>query len=459
MTETEASVEFRVPPHDIEAEGCVLSACLLDPDALPRVRTILRASDFYAERHRRIFEACETVTDAGDPVDVRTVCSQLQSTSRLAQVGGVPYVTEMMASTPATANVEAHAELVARKARLRAMQATLQRLVAESYVPTDDEDLWLDRAEQLVHDVGIARPGRTRSETMSSAVEVVFAKLQEASQRGLTGVTGLATGFSAIDEQTGGLFDGESTVVAGRPGMGKTGLVMNIATNVARRGLGVVVFSLEMPNEQIATRVMCSDAGVDVRKARTNKFDRNDWSKLTEAASRAHACKHLHLIDKPSGLLHVRSEVRQRALEMQRAGVKLGLVVVDYLQLMEGREGARSREESVSDNARGLKLLAKEMGCAVIALSQLNRGVEQRNDKRPMLSDLRESGAIEEAADCVIGMYRDDYYHDESKTPGIVELGILKHRHGPTGTVELGFEARTVTFKNLPDNQPQWAAE
>jgi replicative DNA helicase len=445
---------LRSPAHDLQAEAAVISACILDPASLPIAAAIVRPGAFYAQRHAKIFEALEALSADGVQIDSVQVATRLRDTGELVRVGGLEYLIEVVNAAPAVANVATYADTVARKARVRRMQLVAQRLTEQAYEPIPDEDGWLDSAEQQVHEILASRTDQSKPDTMRSVVTTVFRKLQEANARaarGEDGITGIRTGYEQLDESTGGLHDGESTIFAARPGIGKTSILMNVADHVAHRGYGVIVFSLEMPNEQIATRALCSAARVDVRKARTSMFDPSDWSKLSPAAQHVTEPKHWYLVDRPSALLDMKSYVRARASEMAKDSVKLGLVAVDYLQLMVGRDGVRSREESVSENARGLKLMAKEMGCPVIGLSQLNRGVESRNDKRPMLGDLRESGAIEEAADCVIGIYRDDYYHEDSKTPGIAELILLKNRHGPTGTVEVGFDAKSTTFFNLRD--------
>ena len=449
----------QIPPHDQRAEEAVLSACMLDPDAPVACSAVLRPESFYSEAHRRIFEAVVDLAAEHRAVDVVSIATWLKDRGRIQQIGGSPALTELLNRAPAVANVVTHAEAVARKHRMRKLVLAAQRIVAEGYLPVGDEDDFIARAEQTIHEVGAARAAGMRARSMRDVLRDVFTKLQEASSRSDAGYTGTPTGFEVLDEATGGLHDGESTILAARPGMGKTSLAMNIAAKVAKRGLGVLVFSLEMPNEQIATRALCSEARVDGRKARTNRFDKNDWRSLTAAVQRAIEPEHFYLVDQPSGLLEMRSMCRSKASELARVDAKLGLVVVDYVQLMTTREGIRSREEAVSENARGLKMLAKELACPVLVLSQLNRGVESRNDKRPMLSDLRESGALEEAADCVIGMYRDDYYDQGSKAQGIVELSLLKHRHGPTGTVEVGFEARSTTFFNLRHERDDSHAE
>ena len=439
--------DLAVDPY--ESEAAVLSTILVDQDALAKVIPLLRPEMFYAERHRQIYSAIVSLFEECLPVDSPQVATRLRDRGRLAQVGGVEYLLEMRSAVPAILDVEAHAEVIARKARLRAAQAAARAWLAKSDTPTKDSDLLIDELEGSVHAIALSRSSIAKPETLRSALVQAFDRLREQTE-GKTPI-GSQTGLECIDRHTGGLRDGESTILAARPGMGKTGLAMQIAVNIARRGAGIIVFSLEMPNEQIAMRSLCAESGVDANKTRSAAFTPADWSQMTAGAAKLMTIDHAYMCDKPCTLSEIRSYSRARQSDMARANVKLGLVVVDYLQLMQAREGLKSREEAVSENARGLKLLAKELGCPVLALSQLNRSVETRSDKHPMLSDLRESGAIEEAADCVIGMYRDDYYNDQSQCPGVVDLEFLKFRHGSTGLVRARFHAATVSFSDLRD--------
>lgn len=441
-------LEDRRPPHDLDAEAAVLSSILIDPEAMAKVAGLLRPEHFYSESHRRIFEAFLGLSEVGQPTDIVTVANWLRDRDRLAQVGGAVYITETLGRAPETANVEAYAAIVERKARVRRMLLACQRVVAEAFDPNADEEAFLDRAEEAVHAVNEGAVSRGSAERMKDVLRRVFTRLQEAEASG-GGPSGIPTGFDVLDTVMGGLQNGEQTLLAARPGVGKTGLMMSIARNVAVRGYGVIVFSIEMPNDQIAIRALCAQARVESSRARTSKFTPSDWSQITIAAQVISKTEHFYLFDRPTGLLELRSQVRSLQAKMRKDGVELGLVAVDYAQLLQGREGQRSREEIVSDSARGMKLLAKEIGAPVLTLSQLNREVEKRADKRPMLSDLRESGALEEAADQVIGMYRDDYYNEQSKTPGVCELLLLKNRHGPTGPVNIGFSAKSVSFYNL----------
>jgi replicative DNA helicase len=447
--------EPRVPPHDLSAEAAVISACLVDASAVDLAIPIVRPEDFYAESHRRIFEAIGDLHAKVKPADVVQVATWLRDHDRLLQIGGMSYLTEILNAAPAVAHVEVYAETVARKARVRRMQQTAQRIVAESYAAIADEDDWLDRAATKMHEVALSGSRhRAPIETMPSVLHRVFDKIDRDHQQASDGkCVGLPTGFARFDEATGGLHNGELTIVAARPGVGKTALAMNVVSTVAKTGIGVVVFSFEMPNEQIVSRALCSEAGLEERLLRTGQLSAKDWTAITHAACSLGEMKHVYLADRPCNLLDLRSYVRARQADMHRGGIRLGLVVVDFAQLMLGRSGVAHREEAVSENARGLKLLAKDVSCPVVVLSQLNRNVEARSDKRPMLSDLRESGALEEQGDVIVGMYRDDYYNARSKRPGVCELILLKHRHGPTGTVEVGFHGPTTRFFDLPHEE------
>ncbi len=474
-----ASASGRVPPHDLDAESAVLSALLLERDALDRVQELVKADFFYSPANRRIYEACLALTQEGSPIDVVTVGGWLKSRERLAEVGGVPYLATIVDSVPSVANLEAYARIVREKWRVRTLIATCQRVAAEAYGDVGMVQSFIDTAEQAVYEIA-RTPESSTVQPIKDIIVSAFKKLQEAGSRG-DRITGLSTGFPMIDELTSGLHEGDLNIVAARPGMGKTSFVLNLAVNVAapaivqgedgdagaqeRPGAGVVFFSLEMPREQIATRMVCSEAQVDVGLVRKGLLRGDDWSKLTQAA--AFLSQIPIWVDDTSAisLLDVRSKVRRIQAELQRstpAGQperKLGLVVIDYLQLMKGRDGAQSREQEISEISRGLKQLAKELRVPVIALSQLNRAVETRSEKnkRPQLSDLRESGAIEQDADMIVFIYRDEYYNRDTTTmKGIAEIIVAKQRNGPTGKVPVRFIGSCTRFDNLePGDVPE----
>ena len=471
-----SSVEGRVPPHDLDAEGAVISAVMVDPGALDKVNEFLKPEHFYSEAHRRIFEACVELSSTGRPVDVVQVATWLRDRERLAQVGGMAYLTEVLNTAPSVANVTAYGRTIHEKWRIRQLILTCQRVTAQGYAGYGEAQSFIDGAEQAVYD--IARTRESSSVYMlRDVMRDTFKKIEKANARGRR-ITGIATGFDRYDRMTSGLHDGELTIVAARPGMGKTSLVLNMAANVAspqqlesahdpnerweEPGYGVVVFSLEMPREQIVNRMLCSEAKVDVSKVRTGMLTPNDWSKLTQAASHLGSLS-IWVDDTPAlGLLELRSKVRRLQADFDRVDEatgekkqRIGLVMVDYLQLMRGRENANSREQEISEISRGLKQLAKELSLPVIALSQLNRAVETRGEKskRPQLSDLRESGAIEQDADNICFIYRDEYYNKETAERNVAELIVAKQRNGPVDTVRVRWDAQYTRFDNLAEGE------
>jgi replicative DNA helicase len=465
------SVAGRVPPHDLDAEAAVLSAVMIDSLSLDKVLEFLKPEHFYSEAHRRIFEACVELKREGRPVDVVQVGTWLKDRERIAQVGGMGYLTEVLNAAPAIANVAAYGYTIREKARVRQLIAVCQRVAAEGYIDYGEAQSFIDGAEQAVYEIA-RTPESSSVEHLLAVMKRAFKQIQEAASRG-DRITGMATGFTRYDDLTAGLHDGDLTIVAARPGMGKTSFVLNVAVNVAQPrgreltsdpntrwedpGHGVIVFSLEMPREQLANRMICSEARVDVGKVRRGAIG-PDWSKLTRSAAFLGTLP-IWIDDSPAlSILELRAKVRRLQAEYDtpgkdgRPGKRIGVVVVDYLQLMKGRENAASREQEISEISRGLKGLAKELKLSVIALSQLNRAVETRSEKskRPQLSDLRESGAIEQDADNICFIYRDDYYNKEASTePNVAELIIAKQRNGPTGTVKVRFDREYTRFDNL----------
>lgn len=446
----------------------MLSATLLSSGAFDEVQGILGPEDFYADANRRIFEAVLELNRGNVPVDIVSVAGWLRSRERLEQVGGSSYLAQLSDATPAVAHVAAHAKTVHEKARLRRLIATCQKVAAGGYGDYGDAQRYIDEAEQAVFDIARTQHG-TAVRPLRDSIHRAFEILSAAAKRG-EAITGMSSGFIELDKRCAGLHPGDLYIIAGRPGMGKTSFVLNLAVNVAqpRRvqtedgdleqpGYGVVFFSLEMPREQLASRVLASEGRVDVSKLRSGQIRGEDWNKLTEAAAMLGRIP-LWLDDTPAiSLMDLRGRIRRLQAEIGRDGgdgpraEKLGVVVIDYLQLMTGRRDAGSREQEISEISRGLKQLAKEMGVAVIALSQLNRSVETRTtkDKRPQLSDLRESGAIEQDADTIMFIYRDEYYFEDSPDQGIAEVIVAKQRNGPTGKVRVRFEAAYTRFDNL----------
>ena len=467
----------RVPPHDLDAEAAVLSAVLLAAEAFDRVQETLSPEHFYAEAHRRIYEAVLDLHTSGKQVDLVTVAAWLRDRERIGQVGGMEYLAQLSDATPAVAHVGAHATLIREKWRMRQLIATCQRVAAEGYTNSEEVQAFIDQAEQSVFDIARIAEGSSIV-TVKDAIHGAFQILSEAAKRG-GGITGTPTGFRQLDRKIAGLHPGDLYIVAGRPGMGKTSLVLNMAVNVAmpRRkavaensepygegdieepGDGVAFFSLEMPREQLAARLLSVEARVDVSRIRSGEIRREDWNKLTDAAARLGRLP-IWLDDTPAlTLLDLRAKVRRLQADVKRGdapggATKIGMVCIDYLQLMQGRRDAGSREQEISELSRGLKQLAKEMGVPVMALSQLNRSVETRTtkDKRPQLSDLRESGAIEQDADAIFFIYRDEYYFKDSPDRGIAEIIVAKQRNGPTGSIKVKFTSEFTRFDDLaPD--------
>lgn len=463
----------RVPPHDLDAEAAVLSSILLSADAFDRVQELLEPEHFYSDANRRIYEGMVALQRASRPVDVVAVASWLRDRERLQQIGGTSYLAQLTDATPSTAHVEHYARIIREKARLRRLISTCQQFAAEGYGDCGETQEFIDKAEQAIFDIARV-PESTAVRPVKDAIQRAFEIMAEAAKRGGK-ATGVPTGFYGVDQKTSGMHAGDLYIVAGRPGMGKTSYVLNLATNVAapravegsggqlpdgpteEPGYGVAFFSLEMPREQLAARLLAVEARVDVSKLRSGQMRPDDWNRLTDAAARLGRMP-IWLDDTPGlGLLELRAKIRRLKAEVERGdadGVpaqRLGLVIIDYLQLMTGRRDAGSREQEISELSRGLKGLAKEMGLPVIALSQLNRSVETRTtkDKRPQLSDLRESGAIEQDADAIFFIYRDEYYFKDSPDKGIAEIIIAKQRNGPTGTARVRFQSEFTRFDNL----------
>jgi replicative DNA helicase len=471
-----AIVAGRVPPHDLDAEAAVLSAILLSRDALDRVLEQLKPEHFYSDANGRIYEAAQELATLGSPIDIISIASWLRDRERLAQIGGAAYLAQLADATPAVSHVAAHAAVVYEKWRVRQLIATCQRVAAEGYGDVGVVQEFIDSAEQSVYDLA-RTPQGTTTQPLAQVLKAAFEQITAAAERG-DRITGISTGYEKLDGKTAGLHDGDLTIIAARPGMGKTSFVLNLAVNVAspravsspapgeaghgverqEPGFGVAVFSLEMPREQLATRMVCSEGRVDLGRLRQGFLQPDDWRRLTEAASYLSSLP--IWIDDTSalGLLELRAKVRRIQAEYDRSagangqGRRVGLVIVDYLQLMKGRDGVNSREQEISEISRGMKQMAKELKVPVIALSQLNRAVETRTtkDKRPQLSDLRESGAIEQDADTIIFIYRDEYYNAETtNAKGIAELIIAKQRNGPTGKVLVRFAGSCTRFDNL----------
>jgi replicative DNA helicase len=444
--ERQRDVLQKLPPQNVEVEQSVLGAILLDQEALVRVLEVINERDFYQDAHRWVFQAMVELFEDNIPIDVLTVSERLKKRERLDAVGGTAYLAELVEMIPTAAHIWHHAHIVREKAILRTLIHSATAIVADSYEDTEDVDLLLDRAEQVIFEISQRRTTAGFS-NINAILKGSFKRIEQLYERKEL-VTGVATGFSDFDRRTSGLQPSDLIIIAGRPSMGKTAFGLNIAQHVGVRvRRPVAIFSLEMSKEQLVTRMLCAEARVDSAKLRTGFLRRDDWPLLTKAAGTLSEAR-IYIDDAPAQTaLDIRSKARRLRAELG----DLALVIVDYLQLMQGRGRAENRQQEVSEMTRALKALAKELAVPVIALSQLSRAVEQRRPPRPQLSDLRESGAIEQDADVVAFIYRDDVYDEESSDKGIAEIIIAKQRNGPTGTIRLRFSGEHTRFENLAD--------
>ena len=440
--------QLRIPPHSQEAESSVLGGLLLDNNSWDKVADLLVEADFYRYEHRLVFASIHTLVNANRPADVITVFEQMQSQGKTEEIGGLAYLNSLAQYVPSSANIRRYAEIVRERSILRKLVSVSDE-IATSALNTNGRPVTniLDEAEQKIFSIG-EEGSRMRQgfQSMDKLVVQLLDRVEEMSQNP-NDITGVPTGFFDLDRMTSGMQAGDLIVLAARPSMGKTALAINIAEHVAlKEDLPVAVFSMEMGASQLAIRIVGSIGRIDQGRLRTGKLIDDEWPRLSDAIERL---KTVSLsIDETPGL--TTSELRASARRLARSCGKLGLVVVDYLQLMSGSGGGdgENRATELGEISRGLKMLAKELQCPVIALSQLNRGVEQRTDKRPMMSDLRESGAIEQDADVIMFIYRDDYYNKDSKEPGVAEIIIAKQRNGPTGTVKLTFLKPITKFES-----------
>ncbi|HEV6966329.1 replicative DNA helicase [Roseateles sp.] len=445
---------LRVPPHSVEAEQSVLGGLLIDNSAWDRAADLLTDSDFYRFEHKHVYTAIGKLVNAGKPADVVTVFDELTSLGRAEECGGLAYLNALAQSVPSAANLRRYAEIVRERAILRKLVATSDEIATAAMNPQGRAVTQiLDEAEGKIFRIG-EEGSRSRQgfQSMDQLVVQLIDRVNELAENGAQDVTGVRTGFYDLDGQTAGLQKGDLIVLAARPSMGKTAFALNIAENVAvKEELPVLVFSMEMGASQLALRLVGSLGRIDQTHLRTGRLTDDEWGRLAEAVDRLKQAQ--LFIDETPGL--TAAELRARARRMARQYGTVGLIVIDYLQLMSGSaSGDENRATELGEISRGLKALAKELQCPVMALSQLNRSVETRNDKRPMMSDLRESGAIEQDADIIMFIYRDDYYNkmdgpNPSKEPGVSEIIVAKQRNGPVGTVKLTFLKPFTRFDNL----------
>ncbi|MEI7762711.1 MAG: replicative DNA helicase [Comamonadaceae bacterium] len=441
--------QLRIPPHSVESESSVLGGLLLDNAAWDRVSDLLQENDFYRFEHRMVFAAIGALINLSRPADVITVFEQLSGQGRAEEVGGLAYLNALAQYVPSAGNIRRYAEIVRERAILRKLVSASDEISTNAFNPKGRPVASiLDEAEQKIFNIG-EEGARTKQgfQAMDTLVVALLDRVTEMADNP-NDVTGVPTGFYDLDRLTAGFQAGDLIVLAARPSMGKTALAINIAEHVAlNEGLPVAVFSMEMGAAQLAVRIVGSIGRIDQSHLRTGKLTDEEWPRLTEAIEKLRTIS-LH-IDETAGLTS--SELRANARRLSRKCGKLGLIVVDYLQLMSGSSSdGENRATELGEISRGLKMLAKELQCPVMALSQLNRSVETRPDKRPMMSDLRESGAIEQDADIIMFIYRDEYYtKDACKEPGVAEVIIAKQRNGPTGMVKLAFLKPITKFESL----------
>jgi replicative DNA helicase len=433
----------RVPPQNIEAERSTLGAMFLEKDAIYRAMEIIKPEDFYKDGHALLYQVVLDLTNKGEPVDLVTVTEELRQREALEKVGGITYLTELANAVPTAAHVEYYAKIIEEKALLRNLIHAATEIVAMGYDGQEEVEKILDEAEKKIFSIANRRTGRSIVNLKNILIEAFeqIEKLYESHGA----VTGVPTGFSDLDRFTAGLQPSDLIILAARPSMGKTTFALNIAENAAAHlQIPVAVFSLEMSKEQLAMKLLCAEAGVDNQRIRTGNLAEEDWPRLSHALGRLSEAK-MFIDDSPNvSALEIRAKTRRIQAEYG-----LGLIVIDYLQLMQSRGRTESRQQEVSEISRSLKALARELSVPVVALSQLSRAVEMRQNKRPSLADLRESGSLEQDADLVCFLYREDYYEPETEKKGITELIIAKHRNGPIGTIDLLFQKEFSKFVGL----------
>ncbi|MBI2339011.1 MAG: replicative DNA helicase [Deltaproteobacteria bacterium] len=436
-------LKAKVPPQNIEAERAVIGAILIDHEAINRVLEILRPDAFYREGHRKIFEAMIALSEKGEPTDCVTVSNHLQATGLLDFIGGASYLSGLVDSIPSSANVASYAKIVREKALVRRLIDASAEIATQSYERGEDPDALIDFAEKKIFDLAENRMGQSFT-PVKDLVKDSFKRIEQLFES-KTQITGLATGFKEFDHITCGLQPSDLIIIAGRPSMGKTALALNIGEYAAISGKAVVAFfSLEMSREQLVLRMLCSQARIDSARLRRGQIEERDWPNLTKAAG--HLSEINLFIDDTPAISVMEMRAKLRRLKREKG---LNLAVVDYLQLVRSSGNVNSREQEISEISRSLKALAKELKVPVVALSQLNRAVENRQNRRPQLSDLRESGAIEQDADVIAFIYRDEVYDPNSPDKGIAEIIVGKQRNGPIGVSRLVFLSNFTRFEDL----------
>ncbi len=440
----------RTPPQSIEAERGVLGSMLIEPEAIPHALTVLQPEDFYRDAHRAIYEAMLALFERSEPIDLVTLSEEVRKSGRLDAVGGVAYLTSLAAGVPTAAHVERYAQMVRDRSLARQVIRAGTEIVARGFDPQLPAEELLDEAEAKIFQIAQNRSTRSYAALKDVLLETI-GKMNTIYREG-GGVTGVRTGFPRLDELTAGLQPADLIIVAARPSMGKTAFALNLARNAAVEGVPVAVFSLEMSREQLALRLVCSEGFINQNNLRTGRMSDAEWKNFALAVDRLSSAP-IFIDDTPSlTALDLRARARRLKAEHQ-----IGLILIDYLQLMESRTRTENRQQEISAISRSLKALARELSVPVVALSQLSRAVEARQDKQPMLSDLRESGAIEQDADVVAFIYRDDYYNQElpQEQQNIAQINIAKQRNGPVGKVFLHFQKEYGRFDLREVEEPR----
>jgi replicative DNA helicase len=439
----------KLPPQNLEAEQSVLGAILIENEAMAKAMELVTDQDFYRGAHRKIYRAMLDLSERGEVIDQITLTEHLHVKGDLESIGGAAYLAELVQAVPSAANVRYHSKIVQEKALLRGLINASTEVVTRGYEGSSPVDDLLDFAERSIFRLAEGKLGQSFipvSRVLSDSVALVE-KLYNRREA----VTGVPTGYYDVDRLTAGLQPSDLIVIAGRPSMGKTSLALGMALHAAIHASAVVgIFSLEMSNAQLVLRMLSSEANLDSHALRTGRLQKEDWRRLTEAAAKLERAP--IFIDDSGALTVQQMRGKARRLKLENKN-KLDLLIVDYLQLMQGRSDSESRQQEISDISRSLKALAKELNVPVVALSQLSRAVESRKPPIPMLADLRESGAIEQDADVVIFIYREEVYMDDTERKGIADIIISKHRNGPTGKIELHFHEKFASFKNLADGE------
>ena len=439
----------KIPPQNLEAEESVLSAILLDNNTLLDVLETLEPDDFYRSAHAKMFAAITELFTRNEPVDLVTLANILKEKGQLEEIGGATYLAKLVDTAPLAVNAQHYAKIIRDKSALRGLIERANEISSRCFEDSGDVDDVIDFAERSVFEIA-GNKNKKAIHPLSEVIEQSIIALEER-QGNKTLVTGVSTGFSRLDNLTSGFQGSDLIILAARPSMGKTALALNIARNAAiEADTPVAIFSIEMSKEQLSMRLLCAEARVDSSRLRSGFFSREDWVSLTNAAE-ALTDAEIYIDDSPDlSAMSIRAKARRLKKDKN-----IGLIIIDYLQLMKGRASAERRDLEISEISRGLKALAKELNVPVLALSQLNRKLEERHDKRPQLSDLRESGALEQDADVVAFIYRDEVYNKDENNPnkGIAELLLKKQRNGPTGDIKLAFISTYTRFEDLADDR------